>query len=474
MATKAVGDVAEIMSSPPKLSAAELIVALQIKDGIIITRRRRSDNINSMEPKILSFDSRAATATTMTMSETMGSPTTITIHPLPPTPPKPKSRTPPLKNPNEVDWRSKSQRDRLREVGRSYLSKKAAADVTAIKSDPPLRPPLMNQAASVSGRRTDPTDPEAYHLDEAAKQLEEAAASMDHMIRSTTGSGVGIPVHKELLSKNVQRNPLQQQNNRQPKEAKASTAMKGVSCVPSQRKGIALKDVTNSMRNDNISQKSTRLPGKTNTKLNHMATIASRRSNSKSQGKTQPEAGKDLKSTTTADINDFESSIGVLPLDTHGFVYDNTPDSSFGTDVRMFVRGKHTFAYDTAHIDSPSKSESDCSVYEDDSHCSSYNTEAESCFYTESSYGESTVKSTISTPQVKNSSRNHDYYDDDDDDDFVAEPGYNLFSPVHNIIMERDKATGSDHRNNNVGRSRSFFACFDFDEIRLAICKTDV
>src|SRR5210317_958145 len=148
MATKAVGDVAE-MSSPPKLSAAELIVALQIKDGIIITRRRRSDNINSMEPKILSFDSRAATATT-TMSETMGSPTTITIHPLPPTPPKPKSRTSAVKNTNELGWRSKSQRDRLRQVGRSYLSKKAAAD-TSIKSDPPLCPPLMNRAA----RRTD-------------------------------------------------------------------------------------------------------------------------------------------------------------------------------------------------------------------------------------------------------------------------------------------------------------------------------
>ena len=456
------------MSSPPKLSAAELIVALQIKDGIIITRRRRSDNINSMEPKILSFDSRAATATT-TMSETMGSPTTITIHPLPPTPPKPKSRTSAVKNTNELGWRSKSQRDRLKQVGRSYLSKKAAAD-TSIKSDPPLCPPLMNQAA----RRT---DPEAYHLDEAAKQLEEAAASMDHMIRSTMGSGVGIPIQKELLSKNVQRNQLQQQNNCQPKEAKSSTAMK-VNCVPSQRKGIVLKDVTNRMRNDNISQKRASVPGKTNTKLNHMAT-ASRRNNSKSQEKTQPEAGKDLKSTTIADMNDFESSIGVLPLDTHGFVYDNTPDSSFDTDVRMFVRGKHTFAYDSAHVDSPSKSESDHSSHDNESDCSSYNTEAESCFYTEISYGENTVvKSTSSTPQTKNTGRNHDYYDDEDDDedddDFVAEPRYNIFSPVHNIIMERDKATGSDHRNNNVSWSRSFFACFDFDEIRLAICKTDL
>jgi len=87
------------------------------------------------------------------------------------------------------------------------------------------------------------------------------------------------------------------------------------------------------------------------------------------------------------------------------------------------------------------------------------------------------VKSTSSTPQTKNTGRNHDYYDDDDDDDdddFVAEPRYNIFSPVHNIIMERDKATGSDHRNNNVSWSRSFFACFDLDEIRLAICKTDL
>ena len=466
MSAKAVGDVAE-MSSPPttvKLSAAELIAALQNndKDGIIITRR--TNILSTMEPKILSFDSRVETTAT-----TMGSPTTITIHPLPPTPPKPKSRTPPLKNPNEVDWRSKSQRDHLRQVGKSYLSKKAAADVTTIKSDPPLRPTLMNQAASVSGRRT---DHEAYHLDEAAKQSEEAAASVD-MIRSTAGSGVGIPVHKKLLSsKNVQRNQLQQQTNRQPIEAKVSTAMKEVSCVPPQRKGIVLKDVTNSMRNDNISQKRASVPGKTNTKLKQkaLATVASRRSNSKSQEKTQPEADKDLNSTPTSDVDDFESSIRELQLDTHVFKYDNTPDSSFDTDVAMFmfIRGKHTFTYDSAHTDSSSKSESDCSSHDNDSDCSSYNTEAESCFYTESSYGVSTlVKSTSSTPQTKNTGRNHDH--DDDKDDFVAEPIFNMFSPVHNIRMERDKATGSDHRKNNVSRSRSFFACFDFDEIRLAL-----
>ena len=337
------------------------------------------------------------------------------------------------------------------------LANKAGVDVTIIKrSRPPLRPPLMNQAASVNGRR------------------------IGHGTSTERGHG---GIQRELHSNKVQPNPLQQQNKRQPKEAKASTSMKGVSCVPSQRKGIALKDVTNSMRNDNISQKSTSVPGKTNTKLNQkaLATIASRRRNNaaKEKTQTQAEAGKDLKSTIITDMNDFESSIGVALLDTqgheHGFVYDNTPDSSFDTDVRMFVRGKHTFAYDSVHVDSPSpsKSESDHSSNENNSDCSSYNTETESCFYTESSHGESTlVKSTSSTPQIKNTSRNYD--DDDDDDDFVAEPSYNLFSPVHNIIMERDKATGSDHRNNNVGRSRSFFACFDFDEIRLAICKTDL
>ena len=409
-----------------------------------------SSRPKSVAELVAAFDRSSRVAT----SQKMRSPTSTTIQSSPPTRPKPKSSVSPLKkNPNELDWRSKQ--DRLKKIG-SYVGNKADVDVTIIKrSCPPLRPPLMNHAASVSGRQ------------------------IGHDPSTAPGSGVGIPVQKELLSKKVQLNPLQQQTKRQPKEAKASTAMKGVSYVPSQRKGIVLKDVTNSMRNDNISQKSTSLPGKTNTNLNHMATIASRRSNSKSQEKTQQEAGKDLKSTTIADMKGFESSIGVLPLDTHGFVYDSTPDSSFDTDVRMFVRGKHTFAYDSAHADSPSKSESDCSSRDNDSDCSSYNTEAESCFYTDSSHGESTlVKSTSSTPQTKNTGRNHDYYDDEDgdedDDDFVAEPRYNIFSPVHNIIMERDKATGSDHRNNNVGRSRSFFACFDFDEIRLALCKTDL
>jgi hypothetical protein len=320
---------------------------------------------------------------------------------------------------------------------------------TTIQSSLP-RPPLINQTASVSGRR------------------------IGHGT-STEGSHGGIPVQKELLSNKVQPNPLQQQNKRQPKEAKASTAMKRVSCASPQRKGITLKDVTNSMRNDNISQKSASVPAKkTYTKLNQkaIATIASRRKNRAAKEKTQPETGKDLKSTIITDMDDFESSIEVTLLDTqrheHDFAYDNTPDSSFGTDVGVIAEEMIAL---TAQYMNVRDSESDCSTH---------NTENESSFFwRQQLFGSfrlpsvtAMVESTITTPQTKNTGRNHDYYDDDDDDDddFVAEPRYNIFPSMSNR-MERDKAIGSDHRN-NVSRSESFFACFDFDEIRHAIRET--
>lgn len=320
---------------------------------------------------------------------------------------------------------------------------------TTRPSRPPLRPPLKNQAASVSGRRV-------CHD------------------TSTAGSHGGTPIQKELLSNKVQPNPLEQQTKRQPMEAKASTAMK-VSCTPPQRKGIVLKDATNRMRNDNTSQKSTSVPGKkTNTKLNQkaLATIASRRRNKAAKEKTQTLAlaGNDVTPTTTTDINDFESSIGVALLDTqrreHEFVYDNTPDSSLGTDVGVIAEEMIAL---TAQYMNVRDSESDCSTH---------NTENESSFYWQQQlFGSfrlpsvtAMVESTITTPQTKNTGRNHDYYDDEDDDDFVAEPRYNIFPSMSNR-MERDKAIGSDRRN-NVSRSESFFACFDFDEIRHAIRET--
>jgi hypothetical protein len=320
------------------------------------------------------------------------------------------------------------------------LANRAGVDVTIIKrSRPPLRPPLMNQAASVSGRRI----------------------------------GHGTPTAPGSHGNKVQPNTLQQQNKRQPKEAKASTAMKRVSCASPQRKGITLKDVTNSMRNDNTSKKNASLPAKkTYTKLNQkaLATIASRRKNNaaKEKTQTQAEAGKDLKSTIITDMNDFESSIGVALLDTqrheHDFVCDKTPDSSFDTDVGAIAEEMIAL---TAQYMNVRDSESDCSTH---------NTETESSFHWQQQlFGSfrlpsvtAMVESTITTPQRKNTGRNHDYYDDEDD--FVAEPRYNISSPMSNR-MERDKAIGSCHRN-NVRRSESFFACFDFDEIRHAIRET--
>ena len=360
----------------------------------------------------------------------MRSPTNTTIQSSPSTQPKPKSSV-------------------------STFANKADADVTIIKrSRPPLRPPLMNHAAPASGR------------------------CIGHDT-STTGSHGGLPIHKELSNK-VQPNPLHQQTKRQ----STSTAMKVSYCAPSQRKGTVLKDVTNSIRNDNTSQKSASVPAqKTFTKLNQkaLATIASRRRrNNAAIEKTQTLAlaGNDVTLTITTDINDFESSIGVALRDTqrreHEFVYDNTPDSSFagGVEVIMALTAPYINAQDD---------KSDCSTHNTETDCSSYNaesslyTETESSFYWQQQlFGSfrlpsvtAMVESTITTPVIKNSKRNHNYYDDEDDDDFVAEPRY----PSMSNRMESDKAIGSGHRN-NVSRSQSFFACFDFDEIRLAICNT--
>ena len=411
-----------------------------------------SSRPKSVAELVAAFDSRVAT------SQKMRSPTSTTIQSSPPTRPKPKSSVSPLKkNPKELDWRSKQ--DRLKKIG-SYVGNKADVDVTIIKrSCPPLRPPLMNHAASISRRQ------------------------IGHDTSTAPGSGVGIPIQKELVSKNVQLNPLQQQTKRQPKEAKASTAMKVVSCPSPQRKGIILKDVTNSMRNDNTSQKSASVPAKkTNTKLNEkaLATIALRRRNKAAKEKTQTLAlaGNDVTPTTTTDINDFESSIGVALLDTqrheHEFVYDNTPDSSFagGVEVIMALTAPYLNAQDDKSDSSTHNTETDCSSYNAES---SLYTEIESSFYWQQQlFGSfrlpsvtAMVESTITTPVIKNSKRNHDYYDDEDDDDFVAEPRY----PSTSNRMERDKAIGSGHRN-NVRRSESFFACFDFDEIRHAIRET--